>query len=216
MMLKVGSGNGPSPTGLLLILLLAVPPGASAENMDEGQAPPLSGVQGTTQKKPKLARRIFSGLDHQIQNAVSFVAGDASLPPSVDDNASWPFLPDRGQKSLYRIIWDDGTTSSIVPRPDGGYSIIGGDAGGTNFMPLSGGGFAIAGRGGDFGTMMPSPGGGFRIMSADGTLTSVVPRSGGGYYLTNAHGELGTIVPGPGGSRYGFGSERSFFSFSIP
>ena len=177
--------------------------------------PPSSQIQGSTQKKPKLANKIFRGIDNQVQNAVSFVAGDATLPPSVDDNASWPFLPARHKRAVYKIIWNDGQTSSIIPRPDGGFTIVGGDAGGTNLMPMQGG-FAIMGRGGDFGTMTREPGGGFRIMSADGNYTSVTPRPGGGYVLSNAQGAMGTVVPGPGGSHYSFGSERNFFSFQIP
>jgi len=192
------------------------PANAGTTTSSQTAVPPSSSqIQGSTQKKPELAKKIFRGIDNQVKNAVAFVAGDASLPPSVDDNASWPFLPARHKRAVYKIMWNDGQTSSIIPRPDGGFTIVGGDAGGTNLMPVQGG-FAIMGRGGDFGTMTREPGGGFRIMSADGTLTSVTPRPGGGYCLSNAQGAMGTVVPGPGGSHYGFGSERNFFSFQIP
>lgn len=191
--------------------------GAASQTADPqtAVAPPSSLIRGSSSKKPSFARKIFKGIDKQVQNAVAFVAGDATLPPDVDDSASWPFMPDRRAQPLYRIVWNDGQVSSIIPRTDGGFSIVGGDAGGTNLMPVSGG-FAIMGRGGDYGMMTREPGGGFRIMSADGSLTSIAPRAGGGYYLSNGQGELGTIVPGPGGSRYGFGAEKNFFSFQIP
>jgi hypothetical protein len=135
---------------------------------------------------------------------------DASLPPTVEQNPSWPFPASHHSTAVYRIVWTDGSTSNVIPRTDGGYDIRGGDANGTTLIP-TGTDYVIATGDGNFATMQHLPTGGYHILTGDGTFLSITPRTTGDFSISNTNGQIGTIVPVTHTQRSGFGSANSLF-----
>jgi hypothetical protein len=127
---------------------------------------------------------------------------DGLSPPS---SGAWPgpanntptWVVPSGKGGAYNAMNPDGSISTVLPVPGGGYHVLGGNGSFTSISPNrgSGGGYTVFGTNGTFANMRPTPGGGYAVTSPDGSYASMIPRPDGGYNVVGPDGSFTTILP---------------------
>jgi hypothetical protein len=172
--------------------------GGSTRRVDEAVKPKKSGWKKLLHS---VGAAIASG---SYGDSESYAEGfpDGLSPPR---SAAWPgpvnntptWVVPSGKGGAYNAMNPDGSISTVLPVPGGGYHVLGGNGSFTSISPNrgSGGGYTVFGTNGTFANMRPTPGGGYAVTSPDGSYASMIPRSDGGYNVVGPDGSFTTILP---------------------
>lgn len=151
----------------------------------------------------RFFHRFFRAAGQDMKATAMAVLGNPDLPPSYASDPDWPANFYRESRKKVSIYWPDGSTSKMIPRPDGGFNITG-PGGMTNLIPAGPGRYAVFGPEGQQSVAARNPNGSYTITGADGRISLAVPLNSGGYSIRYSNGKVATVVAGPGGSKHVF------------